>query len=527
MNNSCNTYSTPSNDKNLDFYISFFNISRKQFRNIFVNKKYCRKLAKILGSLDCVEFFKEIYFFCTAKSGGILLDGRRYIYNSFKAWQDQLDNIRCDRTLQNYAKRLVEVGLIKIERLRKHEFNHTNYYTVNFEKLFELIEYEPKQKGKKKKKQKSGKYNSQNSTEAYTTDTDGNTVARSNINALDLNISVLDNENITQPITKSLHCDPYTIDNSNNRDHLLKGDRGKLSQPDPERKIGNDNSSLEKLDQNESPELPLNELEMGANNNELEKVNDPGLLTDIDNFEAITETTAKMPVEDQNSGACSIDENKASHKSDPCTDVLDNGKKIVNEAILDLGLEFMFPRQKNPQPVTRDNRKIKHVNTWTQELTDKYIEKMRQVRINLNRDIYKFMLSYDPSQVEYALNQMGLRSDHVFNPNAYFIKTVETAPMSRLGSPVPIYDHEQRERDRKLEEEMMREENVTARNQKLFPGIREAIEKGKTKSSFLFKNKQDSVDYAKIEAELIQKHGWSPSEAFAEVRRMQENEDRS
>ena len=543
MHAASNTNCTSSTNKNPDFYISFFNISLKQFRNIFVNKKYCRKLAKILGSLDCVEFFKEIYFFCTAKSGGILVDGQRYIYNSFKAWQNQLDDIRCDRTLQNYAKKLLEVGLIKIERLRKHEFNHTNYYSVNFEKLFELIEFEPKQRGKKKrsdpattkvarecamKKQKPGKNNSQNTTEDYTTDIDGNTVVRSNVDALNLNISVLDNENISQPITKSLHDDPYTIDNPIIRDHLLEGDRGKLSQPDPERKIENQDSNTKQLVSNQISELTLNDLETGVTDKNLENLNKPGLLAEIDDFEAITKTTAKMPVEDKSCGERSTDEHKASHKSDQGTDGLEDGKKIINEAILDLGLEFMFPRQKNPQPVTRENRKIKTVNVWSQELIDKYIQTMSQVRINLNTDIYKFMLSYDPSQVEYALNQMSLRSDHVFNPNAYFTRTVETAPISRLGSPVPIYDHEQRERDRKLEEEMMNQENVTARSKQLFPGIREAIAKGKMKSSLLLNNKQNPLDYAKIEAELIQKHGWSASAAYEEVMRIKaDNETRS
>ena len=123
-----------------------------------------------------------------------------------------------------------------------------------------------------------------------------------------------------------MHSDLNTIKSPNIRDHLLRGDRRKLTQPVEEiEKNPEEDLRQHDLDNNQLCKQPLNGLEEGVIVNELENVNQTGWVSLSEDLGAITKTSTKMPGEDQSSGGCSTDENKTSHKSDQGTDVLVQG----------------------------------------------------------------------------------------------------------------------------------------------------------------------------------------------------------
>lgn len=60
--------------------------------------------------------------------------GRKWIYNTFGQWRAQFP-FWDERTIQRIVRNLRERGFILSEKLRKAERNHTNFYTIEYDKL--------------------------------------------------------------------------------------------------------------------------------------------------------------------------------------------------------------------------------------------------------------------------------------------------------------------------------------------------------------------------------------------------------
>lgn len=65
-------------------------------------------------------------------------DGKRWVFNTYAQWQEQLPFFS-ERTIQRIITSLKDSGWIEIKQMDKNKMNRTNFYTINYEKVKELI----------------------------------------------------------------------------------------------------------------------------------------------------------------------------------------------------------------------------------------------------------------------------------------------------------------------------------------------------------------------------------------------------
>jgi len=90
-------------------------------------------LAAALGVNEAI--FLDRLKFWLSKGYGILHKGKRWIYNTYQQWiTKELPWLSYDQ-FKRMIKRLLELGVLMIEKLKAHEWKQTNFYTINEEVL--------------------------------------------------------------------------------------------------------------------------------------------------------------------------------------------------------------------------------------------------------------------------------------------------------------------------------------------------------------------------------------------------------
>lgn len=90
------------------------------------------ELARLIGINEALILQQMHYWMC--KGAGKIVDGIRWIWNSVTDWLKQIP-LTSWKLRRAFERLEHEFGLIKRERLDKHKWNHTTYYTINYERL--------------------------------------------------------------------------------------------------------------------------------------------------------------------------------------------------------------------------------------------------------------------------------------------------------------------------------------------------------------------------------------------------------
>lgn len=91
------------------------------------------QLARKIG-LNAALVLQQIHYWLQKSKH--FVGGVRWIYNSFTAWAAQLP--MSTRTIQRAIAKLKAQGLIKVERRAAQEWDQTNWYSIDYERLEEL-----------------------------------------------------------------------------------------------------------------------------------------------------------------------------------------------------------------------------------------------------------------------------------------------------------------------------------------------------------------------------------------------------
>jgi len=65
--------------------------------------------------------------------------GRNWIYNSYKSWHEQLP-FMSETTIKRTIKNLIDKKIILVENFNKNSFDKTLWYSIDYEKLNEIVE---------------------------------------------------------------------------------------------------------------------------------------------------------------------------------------------------------------------------------------------------------------------------------------------------------------------------------------------------------------------------------------------------
>jgi hypothetical protein len=114
----------------------------KNVKRLLANDGICLvthpEVALTLGKSEAI-FLQQLHYWLTSDSQiGTTLEGKRWIYNSYKAWADNL-RIYSESTIRRAISKLEKMGIILTQNLNKKKSDHTKWYTINYDALKNLI----------------------------------------------------------------------------------------------------------------------------------------------------------------------------------------------------------------------------------------------------------------------------------------------------------------------------------------------------------------------------------------------------
>lgn len=96
------------------------------------------EVALTLGKSEAIFLQQLHYWLTTDNKIGTILDGQRWIYNSYKSWTENLQ-IYSESTIRRAINKLERLGIILTQNLNKKRSDHTKWYTINYDALKKLL----------------------------------------------------------------------------------------------------------------------------------------------------------------------------------------------------------------------------------------------------------------------------------------------------------------------------------------------------------------------------------------------------
>ncbi|MGC0845358.1 conserved phage C-terminal domain-containing protein [Pantoea agglomerans] len=87
-------------------------------------------LALRIGINEAIVL-QQICYWLEDTTAGVEYDGKRWVYNSINAWNEQFPWWTA-KTIQRTVSSLKKMGLIYVEQLKKRQHDQTNYYAINY-----------------------------------------------------------------------------------------------------------------------------------------------------------------------------------------------------------------------------------------------------------------------------------------------------------------------------------------------------------------------------------------------------------
>lgn len=88
------------------------------------------ELAQRIGLNEAIVL-QQICYWLEDTTSGVEYDGKRWVYNSINAWNEQFP-WWTGKTIQRTVSSLRKMGLIYVEQLKKKQHDQTNYYAINY-----------------------------------------------------------------------------------------------------------------------------------------------------------------------------------------------------------------------------------------------------------------------------------------------------------------------------------------------------------------------------------------------------------
>ena len=87
-------------------------------------------------------FIHQIHYWIQ-KGQGVVHEGRRWIYNTASQWASQI--MVCDRQAKRIIAELTKKGVLLVAKLSRFKSDRTNYITINYDVLTEILTSQTKQ----------------------------------------------------------------------------------------------------------------------------------------------------------------------------------------------------------------------------------------------------------------------------------------------------------------------------------------------------------------------------------------------
>ena len=93
-------------------------------------------LAKAYG-VAAANFLQKLHY-CLENNEGKIFNGKKYWFHSYEQWQATL-GVYSVSTIKRIVAKLKQAGILVIEKLAQNKWLQTNFYTINYKKIKQLI----------------------------------------------------------------------------------------------------------------------------------------------------------------------------------------------------------------------------------------------------------------------------------------------------------------------------------------------------------------------------------------------------
>ena len=95
-------------------------------------RAYHVAIAKEYGEKSA-QFIHQLNYWLTRPKIGYMVDGKKYIKNTYNQWIDKSNFPHwTTKTVQRIVEKLKEAGVIEVDKIKKREWDHTLFYTLNY-----------------------------------------------------------------------------------------------------------------------------------------------------------------------------------------------------------------------------------------------------------------------------------------------------------------------------------------------------------------------------------------------------------
>ena len=102
-------------------------------------RMFSATVAAALGDMNAAVIVQQLHYWILKKGVGVIIDGVKYVYNTFVEWVNQQFPWLTPWQFRKAMSKLRSLDIVKVIRHKAKQWNQTNYYTLNCDRLVEFI----------------------------------------------------------------------------------------------------------------------------------------------------------------------------------------------------------------------------------------------------------------------------------------------------------------------------------------------------------------------------------------------------
>ena len=99
-------------------------------------------IAAALGDVNAAIILQQLDYWMKKEGVGVIVDGMKYIYNTYRDWTRQQFRWLSERQFRNSMNLLRSHSIVEVIQHKSKKWNQTNYYSLNYRCLAEFLEKE-------------------------------------------------------------------------------------------------------------------------------------------------------------------------------------------------------------------------------------------------------------------------------------------------------------------------------------------------------------------------------------------------
>ena len=103
------------------------------------NRYFSAEIASALEDINAAVIVQQLHYWMQKEKVGVVVDGVRWVYNSFPDWVTNQFKWLSSWQFRKSMTRLRNLGIVKVIRYKARQWNQTNYYTLDYDVLYEFL----------------------------------------------------------------------------------------------------------------------------------------------------------------------------------------------------------------------------------------------------------------------------------------------------------------------------------------------------------------------------------------------------